>query len=795
MTYGDGGGGPGAYGGGDDDSEGGSDDGDGRGMLSYFTTNSLVIFRLCMSRKMKDALEMIDELVVEMNNFHFLQHAEAPTIDHPQTHSHVNESEIVGRQNDKEQVRVKHHFELVLWVCVSHKFVIEETIRSIIEVATVEQCDLTQMEALQKELCGVLGNKRYLLVLDDVWNEDGQKWDAMRSLLNLHAGSGSAIIVTSRSNQVASIMGTLPPHQISLLNEDESWELFRRIAFGREVEKQEELISMAKCIVHKCERLPLAIKATSALLCSKNHGQWVSVMDSDVWKDDIVTTTGIVPALQLSYDHLSSEEKICFSFYAIFPKYRWMDKEMLIQLWMANDFIASETRGQEIFDVLVWRCFLLDVEIQRDNFMYQPTTCKMHDLMHDLAHHVSGNDCFILQESSSCKEILQGCTHASSLQHEVRHLTLDYISNDTIAAMKEILAPRPRTILIQDISKSLSMAKKKSMSLRALNTLSIKKNLINLKHLRYLDCSKSNISTLPEATTMLYSLQTLKLIDCKELKKLPEGMRYMSSLRHILLVGCESLSRMPRGCGIDQLKNLNLGGGLSLSELRKVHSAENAKEGNISPKHKLKRLSLDWYGNISVRSYEDEVDSNADEILEALRPHTNLESLLLISYSGAKFSSWMHNPTLLEHISELSLGYCKNCKDLPPLWQLSSLRLLSLVNNGESCMSPTPFFPKLKSMIVSDMAKLERWYQKVEGEVAVVSFPQLKRLHISECLRLETLPEGLLQQLPALEKLHITYCPNLMGAFSRGGACWNLIQAIPNKSPNLAHGLPRRPRC
>ncbi|VAI00207.1 unnamed protein product [Triticum turgidum subsp. durum] len=75
-----------------------------RKMLSYFTTNSPVVFRLSMSRKMKDALEMIDELVVEMNNFHFLPHAEAPSIDHPQTHSRVNESEIVGRQNEKEQV-------------------------------------------------------------------------------------------------------------------------------------------------------------------------------------------------------------------------------------------------------------------------------------------------------------------------------------------------------------------------------------------------------------------------------------------------------------------------------------------------------------------------------------------------------------------------------------------------------------------------------------------------------------------------------------------------------------------
>nr|XP_020166348.1 disease resistance protein RPP8-like [Aegilops tauschii subsp. strangulata] len=168
-------------------------------VLSYFTANSPVVFCLSMTRKMKDALETIGELVVEMNTFHFLQHAEAPSVDHPQTHSQVDESDIVGRQEDKEQVvkilldhshakndndncnvmvlpivgmggigkttlaqlvhndeRVKRHFDLVLWACVSDKFVIEEIIRSVIEVATMNKCALTRIETLQKELCRVL---------------------------------------------------------------------------------------------------------------------------------------------------------------------------------------------------------------------------------------------------------------------------------------------------------------------------------------------------------------------------------------------------------------------------------------------------------------------------------------------------------------------------------------------------------------------------------------------------------------------------------------------------------------
>jgi hypothetical protein len=197
--------------------------------------------------------------------------------------------------------------------------------------------------------------------------------------------------------------------------------------------------------------------------------------------------------------------------------------------------------------------------------------------------------------------------------------------------------------------------------------------------------------------------------------------------------------------------------------MRKVHSAENAKQGNMSTKHNLKRLSLDWEDGPSDSTH---VGHEVEGILEALRPHKRLEVLLLSNYTGAKLSSWMHNSTLLEHLSELSLSSCQNCKDLPPLWQLPSLGYLSLVglhslksicvgnddiDSGESCISPPPFFPKLETMIVSNMPELERWHQEVAGQVADVSFPQLKKLDMSKCPRLASMPK----RLPLLEDLRV----------------------------------------
>ncbi|XBH65003.1 hypothetical protein VPH35_118671 [Triticum aestivum] len=241
---------------------------------------------------------------------------------------------------------------------------------------------------------------------------------------------------------------------------------------------------------------------------------------------------------------------------------------------------------------------------------------------------------------------------------------------------------------------------------------------------------------------------------------MPKGIGQLNSLQTLTSYVIDS----DVGNGIVQLKDLNLGSALSLTELRKVHGTDNAKQGNMSTKHNLKRLSLDWANGPYSTHVGYVVHTNAEGILEALRPHKRLEVLLLSNYPGAKLSSWMHNSTLLEHITELSPVGCKSFNDFPPLWQLPSPRYLDLdsldsltsiclgnddKDNVKFCISPLPLFPKLETMIVSNMPKLERWHQEVTGQIAVVSFPQLKKLNISKCPMLASMPK----MLPLLEDL------------------------------------------
>jgi len=225
-----------------------------RKVFGYVTRHSPLLFRFAMSRKLKGVLDKIKELVVDMNTFSLEDSVNREERQRPwrQTHSKLDDSaEIFGRGVDKEGVvkllldqqdqrkvqvlpifgmgdlgktalakmvyKVQQHFQLKMWHCMSDNFDVIAIVKSIIELATDGRCDLPDsIELLQKKLEEVIGQKRFFLVLDDVWNEEKKLWeDELKPLLCSVGGQGSVIVVTCRSKQVASIMSTLKPHELA----------------------------------------------------------------------------------------------------------------------------------------------------------------------------------------------------------------------------------------------------------------------------------------------------------------------------------------------------------------------------------------------------------------------------------------------------------------------------------------------------------------------------------------------------------------------------------------------------
>jgi hypothetical protein len=218
------------------------------------------------------------------------------------------------------------------------------------------------MDELQKQLRQNIDGKKYLLVLDDVWNESHNEWDSLKSLL-MGGAKGSKIVITTRAKLVAEVTESVSIHTLTGLSEDQSWSLFKQIVFRNGQETNNPiLVEIGREILGKCQGVPLAIKSIGNVLClDKTEDKWSFVKDN-ILVNVLQSGEDILPILKLSYDHLPPHLKTCFAYCSLFPKDYEIDKESLIQLWIAQGFIQSSNQqleqvADEYFKDLLWRSF------------------------------------------------------------------------------------------------------------------------------------------------------------------------------------------------------------------------------------------------------------------------------------------------------------------------------------------------------------------------------------------------------------------------------------------------------
>eukprot|EP00257_Ricinus_communis_P027704 XP_025015118.1 LOW QUALITY PROTEIN: putative disease resistance protein RGA3 [Ricinus communis] len=623
-------------------------------------------FKVKMSHKLKSVTKKLDAISSERHKFHLREEAigdrEVGILDWRHTTSLVNESEIIGRDEEKEELvnllltssqdlsvyaicgmgglgvyndaTLERHFDLRIWVCVSDDFDLRRLTVAILESIGDSPCDYQELDPLQRKLREKLSGKKFLLMLDDVWNESGDKWHGLKNMISRGA-TGSIVVVTTRNEKIALTMDTNHIHHIGRLSDDDSWSLFEQRAFGLgSKEEHAHLETIGRAIVKKCGGVPLAIKAMGSLMrLKRKESEWLSVKESEIWE---LPDENVLPALRLSYNHLAPHLKQCFAFCSIFPKDYLMEKDKLIGLWMASGFIPCKgqmdlhDKGQEIFSELVFRSFFQDV---KEDFLGNKT-CKMHDLVHDLAKSIMEEECRLIEPN----KILEG-------SKRVRHLSI-YWDSDLLSfshsnngfkdlSLRSIILVTRCPGGLRTFSFHLSGQK----HLRILDLSSnglfwdkLPKSIDGLKHLRYLDFSHSAIKSLPESIISLKNLQTLNLIFCYFLYKLPKGLKHMKNLMYLDITDCESLRYMPagmgqltrlrklsifivgkdNGCGIGELKELNLGGALSIKKLDHVKSRTVAKNANLMQKKDLKLLSLCWSGK------GEDNNNLSEEVLDGL---------------------------------------------------------------------------------------------------------------------------------------------------------------------------------
>ncbi|XP_049400017.1 putative disease resistance protein RGA1 [Solanum stenotomum] len=687
---------------------------------------------------------------------------------------------------------IKQQFEKRVWLCLPEMVETKSFLELILESLTKRKVEVQSRDIIVKTLQDALGEKKYLLVLDDLWHVDSTSWhEFMDTLRGINTSRGNCILVTTRIKQVASTVA-VNLHMLGKLTDYHCWSIFKQRVFV-DGEVPEEILSMENKIVEMCQGLPLAASVLGGLLCNKEKHEWRAVLDGNplVAGEDDNGVNSIKKILKLSYDYLPSPHlKKCFAYFAIFPKDFEFEKDQLIQLWMAEGFLSPsqettlmEDVGNKAFQLLLQNSLLQDVKLDDLNKIKY---CKMHDLVHDLAGDILKSKLFD-QKSIGGENLSQ-----------VRYFGWDSPSDqiDKINESGRLCTLFWKRIISEKLLLSFQFLRVLNLSRSGIKVLSAK--IGKLIYLRYLDLSSTEIKALPNSICKLYNLQTFRINSCYSLRKLPEEMANMISLRHIYcdfhyqtyldFVGWRSRFignyqfQMPLNMGqltslqtlqifyvgletgrrIEELGHLkNLRGELTIKHLQLVVNKEEARTAYLQEKPNIYKLTYLW-----THDESEGCEINDEHVLDGLQPHPNLKTLAVVDYFGTKFPSWF-SEGLLPNLVKLKLSGCKRCKEIPSLGQLKFLRHLELIGFLKlECLGSTFYgvdvndkgsssnngniqvFPSLKELVLQNMNSLIEWKG---DEVGVRMFSALEKLRITKCPLLEGTP----RQLEILRELSI----------------------------------------
>ncbi|XP_025604403.1 putative disease resistance protein RGA1 isoform X3 [Arachis hypogaea] len=492
----------------------------------FFSSSNPLVFRYKLAHQIKEIKKRLDKVAADRDKFGLQVIDVDRRVVHKRemTYSHVVESDVIGRAHDKKKIikllmepildnnagykhisvipivgfgglgkttlaklvfndkRVTKSFPLKRWVSVSDDFNIKSLILKIINplsdfASSTGQQNLRdlEIEQLQHRLRNVLEGQKFLLVLDDVWNEDRVKWVELQHLISVGA-QGSKVIVTTRSQSIASMMGTVAnPYHLKGLSPKDSLRLFVRWAFKEGEEgKYPDLIEIGREILKKCKGVPLAVRTLGSSLFSKHDIQeWESLRDKEIWnlpqKED-----DILPALKLSYDEMPSHLRQCFALLSLYPKNHHFNSFGVASLWGAAGLLPLQSKDKTMVDVA--HQYLRDFMAR--SFLHDVSDCGtfyffgIHDLVHDLAVYVAKDVCQLV--NSNTQDISENVLHLSFVENGLPYSSI----KTSLQGVRSILFP----VNNQGASEAFLDAW-----------------VLNCKYLRYLDLSDSTCETLPES--------------------------------------------------------------------------------------------------------------------------------------------------------------------------------------------------------------------------------------------------------------------------------------------------------
>ncbi|KAK8447535.1 hypothetical protein SEVIR_8G090100v4 [Setaria viridis] len=677
----------------------------------------------------------------------------------------LGKSTLVANVYEREKV----NFPVHAWIVVSQICPADALLRKLLwkignMVPPVPlEIDKMDVHDLKAEVNEKLQNRKCLIVLDDVWEQE--VYFKIHDAFQNH--QASRIIITTRKDHVGA-MASLDQHlELEPLDGPDAFDLFCRRAFHNKKDHKcpKEFEEIAKSIVDRCHGHPLAIVTIGSLLSSRPR--------INIWNQtynqlsELSTNDHVRAILNLSYHDLSGDLRNCFLYCSLFPEDYPMSRESLVRLWVAEGFVLSREKNtpEEVAEVnlmeLIHRNMLEVVDCDE---LGRVSTCKMHNIMRDLALSIAKEEKF--GSANDYEAIIQVDPH-------VRRLSLCRWKVNTSLKVK---FPRLRSLVAHGMISStpdllpsiLSESKHLTvLELQDSNITEVPTSIGNLFNLRYIGLRRTDVKSLPESIENLLNLHTLD-IKQTQIAKLPRGIVKVKKLRHLLAdrFADEMQSDFRVFIGVESPEGLS-----NLEELQTLETVQVSKDLAEQLK-KLMQLRSIWIDNVSASDCENLFatlstmpllssllistrDANETLCLQALDPiSTKLHRLIV---RGQWASGTLKYPIFRnhgEHLKFLALSWCQLGED--PLGVLAphvpNLTYLSLnrVNSASTLVLSAGCFPHLKTLVLKRMPDVKQM------EIGDGALPRIEGLYIVSLAQLDKVPQGI-ELLLSLKRLWLLY--------------------------------------
>jgi len=452
----------------------------------------------------------------------------------------------------------------------------------------------------------LLSDKRYLIVVDDLWSKE--LWGTIKCCFpeNNH---GSRIIVTTRNDTLP--MDSYPVsrkfvHKIDRLSDADAKKLFLKKAFANEHPCPQHLEDVFVQIMSRCSGLPLAIVNIASKLAHKqSRDEWEKLGLHSLCSSHSDGLDGLKQILNLSYHDLSLHLRTCLLYLSIFPENFEVDTERLVRRWIAEGFIAearsvsTEETARSYLSELISRNLVEPLDLNHDGV---PRSCRVHPLIHD----------FIV-----CKSIEENFATLMDAQQQhvpdnstVRRLSLRNRSKQGQPAVRNETTDLSHTRSITVFGHA--NAAPQLTNLKVVRVLDLEgcdgpvclDGLCKLVLLRYLSLRGTAASELPAAIGDLRCLQTLAVRSTK-VEELPLSILRLENLIHLLA----GSAKVPDGIAkMKALQTLSCGGTTksSVNFIEDISKHDNLRELELysdateTPGNK-KRVMFPAHGFLNVK--------------------------------------------------------------------------------------------------------------------------------------------------------------------------------------------------